>query len=56
VATITPYAMVYRGICTDILLTPVRTVLVRFDVPGVATVRVVGANGSAVERTVLVRR
>ncbi len=55
VATLTPYDMLYDGTCPDILLAAPRTVLVRFDQPGIGTVRAVGANGTTAERTVVVR-
>jgi hypothetical protein len=54
-ATVTPYDMLYNGACDLILLTAAREVLVRFDAPGTASVRVVGAHGTAAERTVIVR-
>jgi len=59
VATVTPYDMVYVGSsCAAwamVVPAPTRTVNVRFDVAGTATIRAVGAQGSTAERTVVVR-
>ena len=55
VATVTPFDMVYSGLCTDILTSPSRAVPVRFDVGGTVTIRAVGANGTTAERSVVVR-
>ena len=50
------YDMVYlASFCLDILSGATRTVQVRFDAPGTATVRVVGANGTTAERSIIVR-
>ena len=58
VATVTPYDMVYVGSsCAAWMVAvraPTRTVNVRFDVAGTATIRAVGAQGTTAERTVVV--
>jgi hypothetical protein len=59
VATVTPYDMVYVGSsCAAwavVVPAPTRTVNVRFDVAGTATIRALGAKGTTAERTVVVR-
>jgi hypothetical protein len=54
-ATVTPYVAAYRGVCELPLQLHSRSVRVRFDIAGTGTVRVLGAGGRAVTRTVVVR-
>ena len=54
-AVITPYVAAYGGVCELSLVRHPRSVLVRFDAAGAATVRVQGAGGRATTRAVAVR-